>query len=82
MPELFFLSWALSIFIDPNIITHEIDTDLGQRVPTILDLLRLRSPLSSDHLGNLRVGHARILHDNGGLVMLAVQHKCFRSKMG
>lgn len=44
-------------------------------LPFTLVLLRKRTPLLSNNLGDLRIGQARVMSNNHGLIMLAIQNK-------
>jgi hypothetical protein len=50
---------------------------LSESFPLGLDLNCLIAPLFADDLGDFWVGEARILHDDFGLMMLAVEDECF-----
>jgi hypothetical protein len=49
---------------------------LSESFPLGLDLNCLIAPLFADDLGDLWVGEARILRDDFGLMMLAVEDEC------
>ena len=53
---------------------------LSERFPLVLDFTWLVVPLLSDDLGNLRICETRVLRNDLGLVMLAIENEGFNSQ--
>ena len=50
---------------------------LSEGFPLCLDLNCLIAPLFADNLGDFRIGEARVLRDDFGLMMLTVEDESF-----
>lgn len=65
------------VIVSGSEITHfkRYQSYLCKCLPFTLIILRQRSPLFSNNLGDLGIGQARIMSDHHGLIMLTIQNK-------